>query len=90
MSLSSGHARFGEAWYGDHPETPMLHEWERSDKFHNSFLHKLDPILDDVLSNSAENGLPDIAVSASEGKFLHLIARSINAKNVIEVGTLGG
>lgn len=35
-------------------------------------------------------GLPDISVSASEGKLLHLLARMIGAKRVLEIGTLGG
>ncbi|MFN8587167.1 MAG: O-methyltransferase [Candidatus Eisenbacteria bacterium] len=35
-------------------------------------------------------GLPAIAVSTPQGKLLHLFARMIGAKRVLEVGTLGG
>jgi len=65
-------------------------EWERSDKYHNSFLIPKDDILDAVVKNNVEQGLPDIAVTKAQGKFLHLLAKSIGAKKILEVGTLGG
>lgn len=40
-------------------------------------------------ANSAA-GLPAIDVSPAQGKFLSLIARSIRARRVLEIGTLGG
>jgi predicted O-methyltransferase YrrM len=46
--------------------------------------------LNHALSTSTAQGLPDIAVSASQGKYLQLQARLLKAKNVLEVGTLGG
>jgi predicted O-methyltransferase YrrM len=46
--------------------------------------------LSHALSTSTAQGLPDIAVSASQGKYLQLQARLLKAKNVLEVGTLGG
>ncbi|KAH9946182.1 S-adenosyl-L-methionine-dependent methyltransferase [Epithele typhae] len=65
-------------------------DWVRSDRFHNSFLLAPDADLDFALQNMADNGLPQIAVSAAQGKFLYLHARAIGAKRVLEVGTLGG
>lgn len=65
-------------------------DWGKSDKYHNSFLIPDDPILDNARQNSAANGLPDIAVSAAQGKFLSLHARAIGARRILEVGTLGG
>lgn len=47
-------------------------------------------VLEHALSNSEKQGLPDIAVSPSQGKYLQLQARLLRAKNVLEVGTLGG
>lgn len=47
-------------------------------------------VLEHALSNSEKQGLPDIAVSPSQGKYLQLQARLLKAKNVLEVGTLGG
>ena len=49
-----------------------------------------DAALDAALQASAEAGLPAIAVSPPQGKLLHLLARSIGARSVLEIGTLGG
>ena len=35
-------------------------------------------------------GLPAIAVSPLQGKFLHLLARTMGARRILELGTLGG
>ncbi|WP_406229703.1 O-methyltransferase [Nocardia sp. NBC_01009] len=43
-----------------------------------------------ALATNAAEGLPAIDVSAAQGKFLHLVARSIGARRVLEIGTLGG
>jgi predicted O-methyltransferase YrrM len=40
--------------------------------------------------NSIKRGLPDIACYPMQGKFLAVQCRIANAKNVLEVGTLGG
>lgn len=70
--------------------TTTPEDWAKSDKYHNSFLLQPDPVLEHAIENSQANGLPDIAVSAAQGKFLNLLARSIDAKRILEVGTLGG
>jgi predicted O-methyltransferase YrrM len=49
-----------------------------------------DPALDEALAASAAAGLPAINVSPVQGKLLHLLARAIGARNVLEIGTLGG
>ncbi|KII91669.1 hypothetical protein PLICRDRAFT_51805 [Plicaturopsis crispa FD-325 SS-3] len=67
-----------------------LEDWARSDHYHNSFLIPKDDALDAALRNSDAHGLPVMAVSAAQGKLLNLLARSIGAKRVLEVGTLGG
>ncbi|KAJ7192709.1 O-methyltransferase family 3 protein [Mycena pura] len=67
-----------------------VEDWARSDQYHNSFLHSKDEALDYALQNSAAHDLPEIAVSAAQGKLLNLQARSIGAKRILEVGTLGG
>lgn len=64
--------------------------WVRSDRYHNSFLLRPDEALEHALKTSDEHGLPKIAVSPAQGKLLYLVAKSINAKRVLEVGTLGG
>ena len=49
-----------------------------------------DTALDGVLEASAAAGLPSIAVSPSQGKFLFIMAKAIGAKRILELGTLGG
>ncbi|BBY03772.1 O-methyltransferase [Mycobacterium seoulense] len=49
-----------------------------------------DPALRAALQASDAAGLPQIAVSAQQGKFLSLLAGAIQAQRVLEIGTLGG
>lgn len=49
-----------------------------------------DAALDATLAAAARAGLPAIYVSPPQGKLLHLLARSIGARRVLEVGTLAG
>ncbi|GAB2729188.1 O-methyltransferase [Nocardia thraciensis] len=44
----------------------------------------------DVFQENSAAGLPSIDVSPPQGKFLHLIAVSMGARRVLEIGTLGG
>ncbi|KZT59795.1 S-adenosyl-L-methionine-dependent methyltransferase [Calocera cornea HHB12733] len=64
-------------------------DWTRSDRYHNSFLLPHDEALDFALKNTAAHGIPAISVSAAEGAFLNLVAKGLNAKRIVEVGTLG-
>ena len=67
-----------------------IEDWARSDIYHNSFLIRKDDALEKTLQNSARHGLPDIAVSAAQGKLLNLLASSTGSQRILEVGTLGG
>ena len=67
----------------------MDNDWIRSEQYHNASLIPTDPILNNVIAHCRANNLPDIAVTAAQGKFLMLIAKSICAKRILEVGTLG-
>ncbi|GAB4210417.1 MAG: O-methyltransferase [Roseiflexaceae bacterium] len=49
-----------------------------------------DPALDGALQASAAAGLPPIQVAPSQGKLLHLLARMLGARQILEIGTLGG
>ncbi|KAK7049809.1 hypothetical protein VNI00_005239 [Paramarasmius palmivorus] len=72
-------------------QVTTIDDWARSDRYHNSFLlPEHDDGLESALKRSRENGLPDIAVSAAQGRFLNLLVKSVGAKRVLEVGTLGG
>jgi len=64
--------------------------WADVDTYLEDALLGDDPVLDATRKASRVAGLPDIAVSPTQGKFLHLMARMIGAKRVLEVGTLGG
>jgi len=69
--------------------------WTAVDEYAFSHLHPSSKTpsasaLEDALAASEKEGLPDIAVSPSQGKYLQLQARLVRAKNILEVGTLGG
>ncbi|MCV7402633.1 O-methyltransferase [Mycobacterium fragae] len=49
-----------------------------------------DPVLSAALEASEAAGLPRIAVSAQQGKFLCLLAAAMGAHRILEIGTLGG
>jgi predicted O-methyltransferase YrrM len=64
--------------------------WTTADEYINQLLVPGDPALDEVVRASEAAGLPAIQVSPSQGKFLHILARILGAKKVLEIGTLGG
>lgn len=66
------------------------HRWDAVDHFYDDLLHDPDPALDAALEDNAAAGLPAIDVTPAQGKMLHLLARAIGARRVLEVGTLGG
>lgn len=43
-----------------------------------------------ALADSGRAGLPQISVSANEGKLLHLLAKIAGARRILEIGLLGG
>ncbi len=68
--------------------TPEI--WSAVDEYIEQALLPADAALDAALQASAAAGLPAIAVSPAQGKLLHLMARMIAARRVLEIGTLGG
>jgi predicted O-methyltransferase YrrM len=64
--------------------------WEAVDKYFDEMLIPHDSTLDDALAACAAANLPAIQVSSVQGKLLHLLARILGARNVLEIGTLGG
>jgi predicted O-methyltransferase YrrM len=67
-----------------------LQRWSAVDDYVSALLAPHDPALEAALEASAEAGLPPIQVSPPQGKLLELLARTIEAKTVLELGTLGG
>lgn len=49
-----------------------------------------DPALDAVQAACDAAGMPQIQVAPLQGKLLMMFAASLNARNILEVGTLGG
>ena len=64
--------------------------WTRVDRYIESVVVPPDAALEAALAASEAAGLPAIAVSPAQGKFLHLLARMIGARRILEIGTLGG
>src|SRR5271157_5793178 len=64
--------------------------WTAVDKYITDLLVPSDAALDAALQASTAAGLPSIQVSPVQGKLLHLLARACGARQVLEIGTLGG
>jgi predicted O-methyltransferase YrrM len=64
--------------------------WSRVDDYIVDRLAPADPALEAALEANAKAGLPGIDVSPAQGKFLHLLAKMIQARRILEIGTLGG
>jgi predicted O-methyltransferase YrrM len=64
--------------------------WSQVDDYLADKLIQSDSVLEAALANNARASLPAIDVSPTQGKFLHLIARLIGARCILEIGTLGG
>jgi predicted O-methyltransferase YrrM len=71
----------------------MTHERRRQravDDFFAQTIVGADGALDGALAANAAAGLPQIDVSATQGKLLSLLARMAGARKALEIGSLGG
>jgi predicted O-methyltransferase YrrM len=68
--------------------TPEL--WMAVDRYFAELLAPADAALEAALAANRAAGLPAIDVSPPQGKLLHLLARLQGARNILEIGTLGG
>lgn len=64
--------------------------WDDVDEYFSSQLSPDDKILRAALRDSEAAGLPAISVTATQGKLLQLLAQIQGARNILEIGTLGG
>ena len=64
--------------------------WVEVENFIDGTLIGQDRVLAATLAASAAAGLPPIAVSPGQGRFLQILARAVKARRILEVGTLGG
>ncbi|MBO0839370.1 MAG: O-methyltransferase [Sciscionella sp.] len=68
----------------------MNEQWEAVDDYFDESIVAQDSALTNALKASEDAGLPRVNVTASQGKLLHLLATMGNARNILEIGTLGG
>lgn len=64
--------------------------WTAVDRYLTDLLVSPDPALEAALRAGAEAGLPPHEISPTVGKLLHLLAQSLGARTILEIGTLGG
>jgi predicted O-methyltransferase YrrM len=64
--------------------------WTQVDRYMEGQLLGPDPVLEAALRDSDAAGLPSIHVSPSQGKLLQLLAQGMNARRILEIGTLAG
>ena len=67
-----------------------LELWTAVDDYLQDLIVPPDPALDAAMDASEAAGLPAIAVSPAQGKFLMLLAQIQGARTILEIGTLGG
>ncbi len=65
-------------------------QWTAVDTYLTDRLVPSDPALDAALAASDAAGLPRAAVAPNQGKLLQLLAAAVQARSILEVGTLGG
>lgn len=64
--------------------------WSKVEEYVDGLLIAADPVLEAARKASEDAGLPVIAVTASQGRLLHLLAKMMGARRILEIGTLGG
>lgn len=64
--------------------------WTSVDDYITELFVQSDPIMQETLAASETAGLPSISVAPNEGKLLMLLAQLCGARNILEIGTLGG
>ncbi|MFF4114278.1 O-methyltransferase [Streptomyces sp. NPDC001714] len=64
--------------------------WDDVDFYFTSHLSPDDESLQAALRESEANELPHVNVTANQGKLLQLLAQIQDARNILEIGTLGG
>ena len=64
--------------------------WDTVDTLVDRLVLGDDPAMTKALQRNIDEGLPAIDVSPAQGKLLHLLARMVGARRILEIGTLGG
>lgn len=64
--------------------------WTAVDSYLSDTLIGHDAALEAAQKATADAGMPAISVSPTQGKMLQVLATSVNASSILEIGTLGG
>lgn len=64
--------------------------FEQVDLYISKLVGSEDEVLHATDRSIKEANIPPISVSANQGKFLHVLAKTCNAKKILEIGTLAG
>ena len=67
-----------------------LDRWKQVDRYLGEALALEDDALRDAVAASEAAGLPAIQVAPNQGRLLELLARTLQARRILEIGTLGG
>jgi predicted O-methyltransferase YrrM len=65
-------------------------QWTAVDHYLNGLYAPTDAELDAALDAQAAAGLPPINVAPSQGRLLQILALTVGAQRILEIGTLGG
>lgn len=65
-------------------------QWADTDRYLEATVLSDAAQFEQIRAAQSSAGLPDIAVSTTQGKFLYLLASIARAERVLEIGTLGG
>ena len=68
--------------------TPL--RWTNTCTYLDDVFGRADEHLETLMDRAIAEGIPDIAVSSSVGRFLNLLAIMSGARTIVEVGTLAG
>lgn len=75
---------------GDGISMSTIEKWTAVDQYMSDVLIPKDSTLEEVLQANASANLPAHDVSPTQGKFLQLLVQIQGARNILEIGTLGG
>jgi predicted O-methyltransferase YrrM len=64
--------------------------WTAVDQYFDEALGISDPVLEAAVHAGKAAGLPEIQVAPNQGRLLQLLALSLGARRILEIGTLGG
>ena len=64
--------------------------FERIDAYIDGLFAPSDAALEAAVARARAARMPEIQVSAGQGKFLYLLAKLVGARRILELGTLGG